>query len=126
MSADYQTAPATFGPDVFVQLALVMLNKKATSYLNCREFRSHFGCNSDVVSKIWKWVMSNKTCTLPSSCQPIHLLWALLFMRVYTSEETMGSMCGGVGEKTFRKWTKLFIFEIEKLEPEEVSRYMSL
>lgn len=45
--------------------------------------------------------------------KPEHLLWGLLFLKKYGSEEEMSRIAGAdahaVDEKTFRKWSKIFV-----------------
>ena len=38
-----------------------------------------------------------------------HLMWALYFMKVYGNEENNSNFAGGVDEKTFRKWSHIFV-----------------
>ena len=49
-----------------------------------------------------------------------HLLWALLFLKVYATEVVMCDMCGS-DQKKFQKWTKIYVKEIVRLAPQEVS-----
>jgi len=51
---------------------------------------------------------------------PEHLLWALMFMKVYGKESMHCTMAGAVDEKTFRKWVWIFVLEISYLESEVV------
>ena len=48
-----------------------------------------------------------------------HLLWALLFLKMYSNETEMAALCGGyeyaVDEKAFRKWSRLFVKQISYL-----------
>ena len=46
--------------------------------------------------------------SLPKQASPVHLLWSLMFLKVYASEH-INSMIAEVDEKTFRKWTWKFI-----------------
>ena len=47
--------------------------------------------------------------------EPKHLLWALLFLKVYASEQVIRKFTGA-DEKTSRKWIWLFIGYIEELK----------
>ena len=51
---------------------------------------------------------------LPVGAEPKHLLWALSFLKLYEVEEGRASRLQ-VDEKTCRKWTKIFIRAISKL-----------
>ena len=59
---------------------------------------------------------------MPAGVEEKHLLWSLRFLRVYDTEENGACAVGKVDEKTYRKWTFLFVEEISYLESEVVSR----
>ena len=48
-----------------------------------------------------------------SHARPEHMLWALLFLKIYGNETEMATLCGAdkgsIDEKTFRKWTYIFV-----------------
>jgi len=60
-----------------------------------------------------------------SCAKPIHLLWALMFLKVYGTERVsrtiVGSSTTPTREKTMRKWVRLFVRAISFLESEVVS-----
>lgn len=58
---------------------------------------------------------------MPKGVQPKHLLWGLLFLTTYDTEENLAQRVGNVDEKTFRKWSRLFVDAISYLECEVVS-----
>ena len=64
-----------------------------------------------------------------SSAKPIHLLWALMFLKIYSTERVsrtiVGSSRNPTMEKTMRKWVRLFVRAISFLESEVVS-YVAL
>jgi hypothetical protein len=75
-----------------------------------RQFRSLFGCSPEVVAEIWYRIAPRGgEISLRKGAEPRHLLWALLFMKVYANEDVLCSMVGGVDDKTFCFWTKYFI-----------------
>lgn len=98
--------------------------KRSTSRNVCLSlFRSHFGIDPETAAYIWvRTKKKNKVYLIGS--RPVHLLWGLLFMKVYSSEKVMCSMCGGVDPKTFRKWSKIFVKEIGFYCSEEVSVFI--
>jgi hypothetical protein len=51
----------------------------------------------------------------PNSVNPDHLLWALMFMKLYTNETVLASVAGCT-EKTFRKWAWFYTEAIAKLD----------
>lgn len=69
-----------------------------------RRFRSLFGINADMCAIAWNYSIPR----LPRNAEPMHLLWALMFLKVYASE-TVHSRLARCDEKTFRKWSWLFI-----------------
>lgn len=54
-----------------------------------------------------------------------HLLWALMFMKLYSTEPDMcanaGGSCGAIDPKTFRKWVWPFIDALAELQYKVVS-----
>lgn len=56
----------------------------------------------------------------PNSVNPEHLLWALMFMKVYSNETVLSSVAG-CSEKTFRKWVWFYMEAIAKLDAKVVS-----
>ena len=58
---------------------------------------------------------------MPKGVQPFHLLWGLIFMKVYATEAVHCKIVNSPDEKTFRKWSLLFVKEISYLESEIVS-----
>ena len=63
-----------------------------------------------------------------SHARPEHLLWALLFLKVYGDEHESSGLAGGdngaVDEKTFRKWVEIFVSRIACLADQVVSTFM--
>lgn len=65
-------------------------------YVANREFQKYFGVQPVVCSDLWR------IAPFPAGTQPIHLLWALMFLWTYPTEPVICSLLG-VSEKTFRK-----------------------
>jgi hypothetical protein len=81
-----------------------------------RDFRSLFGLSANVCSVVWN------LCDFPTGTEPVHLLWALLFMKVYGTEPVLIAIVGtGPNRKTFRKWVWGVIEEIAAKAPTVVS-----
>lgn len=68
-------------------------------------FRALFGCSLKIIIDIWQKILDD----LPPKTCPYHLLWSLLFMKIYGNEGSMMAMCGVKCPKTFRKWTNICI-----------------
>ena len=79
---------------------------------DCR-FHAIFGCGLPIAL-----VLSGMVLTEPvvvSGATVVHMLWALMFLKVYSNKTTMSTMAG-VDEKTFRKWAWVLIEAISDLE----------
>ena len=99
----------------------IMNRSKKSFYTFNRRFRAHFGTTPTVCLIIWERLDPFESI-LPyhRGVQFKHLLWALLFMKIYGTEHLHTSLVGGVDEKTFRKWSWIFIDAIADLECEVV------
>ena len=69
-----------------------------------------FGVSRPIVAQIW--LMTHEK---PQGTHVKHLLWALIFLKLYASESIHASLAG-VDEKTFRKWSWVWIKTIATLE----------
>jgi len=79
-----------------------------------RKFASFFGTSPFICSLLWAYL---EPCSnMPLGVQPVHLLWALMFLKVYATESVHAALAGGVDEKTFRKWSWIFVHGIADLE----------
>ena len=74
-----------------------------------RAFCSVFGTNWNVVAEVWKLIEKNGA---NKSKKPIHLLWALNFLKIYTNEQSLVMMVGGATLKTYRKWVWIVLEEM--------------
>ena len=77
----------------------------------CIRFHSLFGVSPLVCSKLWTLLRFNR----PIASRPTHLLWALLFLKVYGSEVTHRTIAQ-VDVKTFRKWSWCFVHLVADLQ----------
>lgn len=75
-----------------------------------RRFRALFGVSPEVMAETWSLLQSSR----PPKSKPKHLLWALLFLKVYATEN-VNSTLTGADEKTFRKWSWTFVHLISNL-----------
>jgi hypothetical protein len=85
---------------------------------NATRFRTFFGTSPDVCARIW--LLIDPYATMPTGVQLFHLLWALMFLKLYCAESVLATLAGAgqksVDEKTFRKWCWLFVNEINHLK----------
>jgi hypothetical protein len=69
--------------------------------INRRRFRANLGCSSRVCSYVWNRIVAKGI--LPKGFLPTHLLWTLVFLKLYCCETILAILCG-CDEKTLRKW----------------------
>ena len=100
------------------------LNQRATNATEDRRFRELFGCGPRVALIVWRRLVRQDL--IPYKERLVHLLWALMHLKIYGKEAEMCSLAGGVSEKTFRKWTWPFVSAIADLEPYVVSSFCLL
>lgn len=77
---------------------------KHYSVTGLRRFKSYFGVSPEVCSISWN-MLENE---IPYGGEPKHLLWALMLLKQYNTENCNAANVG-VDEKTFRKWSWIFI-----------------
>jgi hypothetical protein len=83
-----------------------------------------FGAPPKVCCILWNKIDPYKT--MPAGLDSKHILWALLFLTVYDTEHNSSQRLGNVDEKTYCKWSKLFVIAISYLEYEvEVLMFLS-
>lgn len=97
-------APLAVSPAEFLFLGFDIRGAKLGGPTrNRRRFVSWFGTIPPIVSAIWTLLIQAGWLNTQNNPQPRHLLWALFFLKCYSSEETNAASVGGVDEKTFRK-----------------------
>jgi hypothetical protein len=84
-----------------------------------RKFCELFGCGPRDAASAWRKMEANDGLVVGG--RVYYMLWALLLMKKYTTEQVLCQIAGGVDEKTFRKWTWPFITAIADLEGDVVS-----
>jgi len=93
------------------------------NYVSQRRWVSFYGVSPDLCCIIWRKLDAHKSII---GAQYKHLMWALYFMKVYGNEENNSNFAGGVDEKTFRKWSHIFVEAISFLESSVVSIVLTL
>lgn len=74
-------------------------------------FRRFFGAPIAIVADIWNRLDGN----IEKSSKPKHLLWALVFLKVYSTEDVHCRIVGWPDPKTFWKWSWYFIEKMADL-----------
>lgn len=64
-----------------------------------RRFKAFFGVDNVMCNKLWMLLCNSDS---PGG-KPVHLLWALMFLKNYATEHIHAAIAG-CDEKTFRKW----------------------
>lgn len=90
-------------------------------------FKAHFGSSPYICSMVWTMIVEAQASqpVLPNNASFVHLLWALLLMKVYASEAVLSGIVGA-DQKTFRKWSWLLIRKVATLKDRVVSRRSKL
>lgn len=84
-----------------------------------RRLRSFFGAGVEVILEGWYRMKDQQL--IPEGALFVHYLWALMFMKIYSTEGAMCGHAGGVDAKTFRKWVWPMIRAVADLEYTVVS-----
>ena len=84
-----------------------------------RRLRSFFGAGVEVILEGWHRMKDQQL--IPEGALFVHYLWALMFMKIHSTEGAMCGHAGGVDPKTFRKWVWPMIRAIADLEYTVVS-----
>lgn len=82
------------------------------------KFHSFFGTSPLVCSITWKKLIEYDF--MPRKGSPFHMLWALMFLKLYSNENTLSSIAD-TSNRTFRKWSWKFVIAFRKLQPFVVS-----
>lgn len=80
----------------------LMRKYQGSNIITNRRFRSTFGLSPEIASDIWNLLPRIRYG------RPQHLLWAWLFLKLYSTEKINASLAG-CNEKTFRKWAFCYI-----------------
>ena len=66
------------------------------------------------------WGELKQSMLVEDPCKPQRLLWALIFLKTYTTESSL-AVAIGVDEKTLQQWIFIIIYAISDLEDDWVS-----
>ena len=109
--------------DIVVQETLCWpSNRKWNSKDRDGRIRSFFGAPCSIIAVIWNriWVamtpLEKEEVCKNGTPQCRYLLYSLLFLKVYSSEEVHCSIVGWPSVKSFRKWSWYFIEKISGLK----------
>ena len=114
-----------FPPSFFDQIGNEMMRRHhpgigtSLTRTDDRRFRATYGTTASICATLWHMVKSETT--MPKGACPVHLLWCLMFLKIYATEAVLCKMAGGVDEKSFRKWSWMFVDELSYLEDSVVT-----
>ena len=99
-------------PETFMYLAEGMTGRATGlhSVNQERRFNSLFGVSPIVCCRVWQACVRR----LPSGAEPVHLLWALLFLKTYATEDVLCAIAH-VDRKTYRKYTWKVVTELSNI-----------
>ncbi len=99
-------------PEQVLKLSLSILSqsKQISIAVVHRMFEGLFGLTPHVTSITWNLLLQ----CLPQARTPRQLLWSLLFLKSYATEDVNCAIVR-VDEKTYRKWTWFFVDLIDNL-----------
>jgi DDE superfamily endonuclease len=81
-----------------------------------QKFRSHFGCSIDVAVDVWNLIHTD----LKHAAQPKHLLWSLVFVKIYATEDVHCRIVSWPDPKTFREYSWYFLGKIASLKEQVI------
>ena len=84
------------------------------------QFIAHFGVTPYVCAYVWQ-ALWTKMLVPRHGIKP-YLLWALMFLKLYSTEIVLAGMAG-TSPKTFKKWSITFINALSQLKPFVVSSF---
>lgn len=89
---------------------------------------TYFGVVPEIVcicwSMIWEAYVANPADNELEYAQPYHLLWALMWLKQYAKISVLVKDTGYKDEKTFRKWSKVFVERLSYLASEVVRTFV--
>ena len=105
-------------PQSFFTLGMSYMNRKPIfDGESERRFRSTFGTTPNIINQIWHRIEP----LLASESRHRHLLWALMFLKLYKNESASSGMMGGVSEKTFRHHVWIVLAAIDKIKSDVIN-----
>ena len=75
-------------------------------------FRALFGITPHIAGCLWN--LLHEKGFIEVGAQPLHMLWALLFLKCYATEP-VNHVITGADEKTFRSWVWRYVNVLSKL-----------
>ena len=106
-------------PSIFFNKGLEIAGSRTQTLCdtNMKYFRSHFGVSPGVACIIWDMIFVQ----LPNGFHFFHVLWGLMFMKVYATTPVLAGKVG-VDEKIFREKSMKVVKAVASLKCRVVSK----
>lgn len=105
---------------------IIGCKRRGSSKSRLRRFKAHFGAEPAIVAIIWRELAWSGWLRFAGRTpKPEHLLWALLFLKNYSTEEIHATLVHSC-EKTFRKWAWFYALGIANLDRKFVSACLAV
>ena len=99
------------------QVARDVLGRRNEAKDDNETFRGFFGAPIHVLSRLWNLIAP--AVDLPGA-EPKHMLWALVFVKVYSTEAVHRRIVGWPDAKTYRKWCWYMLEKIASTKAEVI------
>lgn len=121
VSHEYRTMPYEIHPSIFYERGLQLAgttqpNANDVNKTNMRRFRANYGTSPGVCAILWNLIKP----VLPRWFKFPHLLWGLIFLKVYATESVIAPKLG-VDEKTYRDYVWPVVKAIASVKSKVVS-----
>jgi len=80
-------------------------------------FKSHFGAGAHIIALLWNMLLPRIDL---NGALPKHLLWSLVFLKVYSTTAVHRGIVGWPDANTYRKWCWYFLEKIASLRDEVI------
>ena len=114
-------APAApLDPNILADIARNMLRMEGGPKRgDDKAFRGMFGAPMTVIALLWNRIQLQPP-VLRKGAHPKHILWALMFLKVYAASSVLRCLCGWPSESNHREWVWYFIERIAGLRVEVI------
>jgi hypothetical protein len=107
----------------FEELGITIMGRRqrGSRETRLRRFVALFGIEPHLCAIVWRELIASGWTSFTRRPEPKHLLWTLLFLKCYPTEEFLATLVGAVDEKTTRKWVWFYVEGIASLATKFVS-----
>ena len=114
LNSNSMAPPQEMDDGAMAQVARDVLNMpRKSAKVEDETFRSFFGASVSIVTLLWNMLVP---LIDQRGAAPKHLLWALVFIKVYSTTAVHRRIVGWPDPKTYRKWSWYFLKKIASLK----------